>query len=111
MPVRICPTCREEVPAQAWNAHVAGHRRIGSPTGWRSKRKTVIARDDGRCTFVDPYGRRCPETTQLEVHHVDGDWRNDALENLATRCVGHNPRDPTAYKWAKDMLAPRRSRR
>jgi hypothetical protein len=104
MPVRVCPYCREEIATHEWNAHVGSHRRNGSPPGWRNRRNRVIARDGGRCTFVDPYGRRCPETTQLEVHHVDGDWRHDDEDNLATRCAGHNPRDPTAYKWAKDML-------
>jgi hypothetical protein len=31
-------------------------------------------------------------TTQLEVHHQDGNWKNNDLSNLTTRCVTHNPR-------------------
>lgn len=29
---------------------------------------------------------RCGSTSDLHVHHKDGDWRNDAIDNLETLC-------------------------
>jgi 5-methylcytosine-specific restriction endonuclease McrA len=90
------------VPWPEWTAHKRKHRRNGSTRAWRTKRAAAIARDGGRCTHVDDDGGRCFETEGLEAHHIDGDWRNDAPENLATRCGRHNPREP--LWWARDMV-------
>ena len=37
-----------------------------------SVRRHVYVRDQGRCTFVDEFGNRCPETGMLEFDHIDG---------------------------------------
>lgn len=59
--------------------------RHGSPPGWRQLRQTIIERDNGRCVY-------CGSTTNLEVHHIDGNPKNDDPSNLETRCRKHNPR-------------------
>jgi hypothetical protein len=81
---RFCTRCGVIVPANEYRAHVASHR-PGSTYAWRKLREGVLDRDGHRC-------RVCGATELLEVHHLDGDWRNDALSNLETRCRAHNPR-------------------
>jgi hypothetical protein len=57
-------------------------------------RRTVWARDGGRCTFVGTEGR-CQEAGRLEFHHVTPfarGGRTDAT-NLALRCRAHNVYD------------------
>jgi 5-methylcytosine-specific restriction endonuclease McrA len=54
-------------------------------------RRTVWARDGGRCRFEGPSGR-CGETGLLEFHHVvpyasDG---STTVDNLELRCAAHN---------------------
>jgi len=44
-----------------------------------------MARDRYAC-------RKCGATDDLEVHHVDGDWRNNELGNLITLCHDCHPR-------------------
>lgn len=55
-------------------------------------RRTIHARDGGRCTFVSTTGRRCDSRTRLEIHHVTNVARGGAgtLANLALRCRAHN---------------------
>ncbi len=55
-------------------------------------RRAVYERDRGRCRYVDPTGRRCTETKQLEFHHIrpygrGGDHR---FENICLLCRAHN---------------------
>jgi hypothetical protein len=55
-------------------------------------RRAVYARDRGRCTYINPAGRRCTETKQLEFHHIQpfgrgGDHRPD---NICLLCRPHN---------------------
>ena len=55
-------------------------------------RRAVYERDRGRCRYVDPTGRRCTETKQLEFHHIrpygrGGDHRP---ENICLLCRAHN---------------------
>lgn len=30
------------------------------------------------------------ESNRLEVHHIDGNWKNDAVENLTLLCAKHH---------------------
>lgn len=53
--------------------------RDGTDTAWRKARARAIWRDGGRCT-------RCRSKGPLEVHHRDGDWRNNQSENLVVLC-------------------------
>jgi 5-methylcytosine-specific restriction endonuclease McrA len=56
-----------------------------------SVRRSVWARDDGRCAFVGSDGR-CRETGWLEIHHVVPFARGGptTTENLELRCRAHN---------------------
>ena len=86
MPSRSCPYCHAVVPESNWFAHLRGHSdrrrpRQGTTAEWRAARKLALARDGHRCTT-------CWATEPLEVHHIDGDWRNNRLANLVTLCEG-----------------------
>jgi 5-methylcytosine-specific restriction endonuclease McrA len=88
MPHHYCETCSQVIPDAEWQAHWRAHAdarsiRQGSTSSWRTTRKQIIARDKGRCSV-------CLATTELEVHHVDGDWRNDDPSNLTTLCHDHH---------------------
>jgi 5-methylcytosine-specific restriction endonuclease McrA len=54
-------------------------------------KRTVWARDDGRCAFVGTTGR-CTETGFLEFHHVVpfADGGETSVEKLELRCRPHN---------------------
>jgi 5-methylcytosine-specific restriction endonuclease McrA len=54
-------------------------------------RRSVWARDEGRCAFEGPRGR-CRETGRLEFHHLVPFARGGRTEigNLALRCRAHN---------------------
>lgn len=56
-----------------------------------SVRRTVWARDEGRCAFVGSSGR-CTETSRLEFHHLVPFARGGptTTENVALRCWAHN---------------------
>lgn len=90
MPSRQCLVCRRTIPAAHYAEHRERHRRQvrdrpGSTRAWRRLREMILRRDGYRCVI-------CRSEDRLEVHHIDGDWRNDAPENLETRCFAHNPR-------------------
>jgi hypothetical protein len=53
--------------------------RRGSTRRWRKLRTAILTRDHLAC-------RRCGLATNLEVHHIDGDFRNDDPANLLTLC-------------------------
>ena len=56
-------------------------------------RRTVAKRDGGRCTYVDPVtGRRCRETTMLELHHQHAHALGGpaTAKNVTLRCRAHN---------------------
>lgn len=76
------PRPRSEGPSPS----SSGSRHI--PAGLR---RTVWARDEGRCAFVGSCGR-CTETSRLEFHHLVPFARGGAttLENIALRCRSHN---------------------
>ena len=46
----------------------------------------------GRSTYIDPAGRRCTETKQLEFHHVQpfGRGGDHRPENICLSCRAHN---------------------
>lgn len=55
-------------------------------------RRAVVARDGGRCTFIDAEGRRCSARDRLEFHHrkpfAKGGDRS--VSNIALMCRTHN---------------------
>jgi hypothetical protein len=55
-------------------------------------KRSVYARDGGRCSFVNKNGRRCTERHNLEFHHRKpyGRGGNRRPENLELRCRVHN---------------------
>lgn len=57
-----------------------------------SIRRTVWARDGGRCSFVGPEGIRCPSRRFLELDHRTPRALGgaDSLENLRLLCRPHN---------------------
>lgn len=65
------------------------NRRSRLPPDWAATVRRILRRDGNRCTFRFPNGGRCPETTQLEVDHIepsgsDEDW------NLQVLCKRHH---------------------
>ena len=90
MPFRLCPTCGTFIETgAAWNKHRQSHvgrkpnGRYGSTRQWRNIRTQVLNRDANRCCM-------CGSTYRLQVHHIDGDYRNNELDNLVTVCEGHH---------------------
>ena len=63
-----------------------------------SLRRTVWARDGGRCRFEGPAGR-CDETGPLEFHHVVpyASGGPTSADNLELRCAAHNRHE--AEQW------------
>ena len=55
-------------------------------------RRTVWARDQGRCTFVGNNGQRCSESRQLEFHHEQAFSTGGAhsARNLRLCCSSHH---------------------
>lgn len=57
-------------------------------------RDEVFVRDEGRCAYVAPDGRRCTSTHELEIDHVNpfaANGKHD-LSNLRLLCSAHNKR-------------------
>jgi hypothetical protein len=56
-------------------------------------RRSVHARDGGRCTFLDGRGRRCTARRHLEFHHHDapyGRGGDHSPDNIRLMCRAHN---------------------
>ncbi len=55
-------------------------------------RDKVYARDEGRCRYVDPDGKRCGETRHLHIDHIRPFARGGkhTPENLRLLCSAHN---------------------
>ena len=74
------------------------NRGIGS-RAWAVLRRQVLERDDYTCRSCGRMGAR------WEVHHLDGDRRNNDLANLATLCRGchiaahSKPVSAEAQRW------------
>jgi hypothetical protein len=67
-------------------------------------KRTVWARDQGRCAFVGTHGR-CVETSFLEFHHVRPFAVGGATDtdNLQLRCRAHNAHEAACY-FGEDLL-------
>jgi 5-methylcytosine-specific restriction endonuclease McrA len=90
-----------------YSAHRKTHKRTGSTPALKRQRLEVLARDQFTCTDCLRHESALPPGARLEVHHVDGDWRNDALSNLRLTCTDCHERVGHMW-WAEDML-PNRS--
>ena len=55
-------------------------------------KRAVKARDDGRCTFVNEMGDRCPARSGLEFDHAKplAQGGETTVENVRLRCRAHN---------------------
>lgn len=70
-------------------------RRTSEPKGRSipaSVKRLVWRRDQGRCAFVAPDGRRCGSDHGVEFHHIQPFARGGpaTVENIALRCRAHN---------------------
>jgi 5-methylcytosine-specific restriction endonuclease McrA len=72
---------------KTWKLPPAGSRDYPSAV-----KHEVWTRDEGKCTYVGPTGRRCKATYQVQVHHLDphGKGGPPTVENLTLRCRAHN---------------------
>jgi hypothetical protein len=73
-------------------------------------RRAVDRRDEGRCSFVDERGRRCPERYRLEYHHrvPFGRGGGRTLDNICLMCHAHN-QYLADLDYGKDTMDRRRS--
>jgi 5-methylcytosine-specific restriction endonuclease McrA len=90
-----------------WHAHRATHKRTGSTPALKRARLELISQTDVECTDCHRHKHQLPDGVALEVHHVDGDWRNDDMGNLRVVCTDCHDRSGHMW-WAEDML-PNRS--
>jgi len=77
--LRHCTTCKQDIEASDWNRHSASHRRNGKGAN-RSQKQAAKQRAGFACQDC---GRA---DLELEVHHRDGNWRNNSAANLAALC-------------------------
>lgn len=63
-----------------------GTGRRSDPPGWKARRARVLARDRRTCRLCKRHEAALKPGEQMEVDHVDGNARNDELENLQTLC-------------------------
>jgi hypothetical protein len=99
MASRFCRHCRKLVPSNQWIAHRQACYRRANPSprarhsssaAWKRLRLAILERDRWTCQAVGCY------EPASEVHHIDGDWRNDSPSNLISVCSAHNPRGARA---------------
>jgi len=82
---RHCTQCGEDIDLAAWQGHLDMHKRTSSTyrngKGASQKQKQKVRRRQGyRCI-------RCEQpSSSLQVHHVDGNWRNNKMANLVAAC-------------------------
>jgi hypothetical protein len=73
-------------------------------------KRTVWAREGGRCGFVAKTGRRCAERAYLEFHHIEpyavGGETN--ARNISLRCRSHNVYE-AELTFGSDVIAARQS--
>lgn len=72
-------------------------------------RRSVWARDTGRCAFVSTVGIRCASTRYLEYHHVIAfaNGGPTTIENIALRCRAHNVYEAESIFGRFDPMAVR----
>jgi hypothetical protein len=78
--------------------------------------REVYERDGGRCTFVDPEGRRCDSTSCVQIDHVDGfgRTREHRVDRLRLLCAAHNAHAADVMygkRWMDRKRAEERERR
>jgi 5-methylcytosine-specific restriction endonuclease McrA len=77
--LRHCTTCQQDVELFDWKRHREKHRRGGKGASKQQKRAAK-----------QRAGHACAECGRsdldLEVHHIDGNWRNNAWTNLIALC-------------------------
>lgn len=80
-----CAVHHREFEAGRWDQGATGRR--GTRPGWQKKRKAAFQRQHGRCGV-------CWELLEpgFEVHHRDGNARNDSDENLIAVHPGCHPK-------------------
>jgi len=89
----VSRACPEQVKAASVGAQTA---RDGSRKESRhiphEVRRGVLARDQGRCTFVSIDGQRCEQRGALQFHHKEPYARGGhaTLDNIALLCGPHN---------------------
>jgi hypothetical protein len=86
MAPRPCLRCGRLIPSGSYcRAHRPGRDRQRG-YAWADLRQRVLEVHGHRCVC-------CGATGELEIHHIDGDYRNNAMSNLEPRCVPCHPRE------------------
>ena len=80
-PASIDAPSQSEAPPKAPSRHIPA-----------AIRREVYERDDRRCTYRGPDGRRCNETHNLEFDHIEpwGRGGETSVANIELRCQIHN---------------------
>lgn len=83
-------------------------RRASLPPDWPQIRAAVLARDHGRCTWIE-HNQRCPQHATEVDHIVRGDDHRPT--NLRGLCQDHHARkssaEGNAARWAvREQRAP-----
>jgi 5-methylcytosine-specific restriction endonuclease McrA len=75
-------------------------------------KRAVAARDEGQCTFVSEYGKRCGARRMLEFDHIEEVARGGAstVENLRLRCRAHNQYS-AELSYGADFMERKRAQR
>lgn len=88
--VRRCRYCKALVDMRDWTAHrrrcydAQSERTAHAGSAqWKRDRKAAKERAHGLCWCGAP---------ATEVHHIDGNWRNNDPSNHLAVCAEHNPR-------------------
>lgn len=82
-----CPACRAEFEAgRRSDPNLTGRR--GTSAEWRRARGLALHRAGHRCERCGRCADQLPDNQYLEVHHVDGDHRNNRQGNLRVLCGG-----------------------
>lgn len=61
------------------------------PNDWNKRRQAALERAQHQCEVTMQNGERCPETTRLEVDHLER-GNNHELSNLGVKCNWHHTR-------------------
>jgi len=69
------------------------------PPNWQAIRRRILHRDGHRCTWTQNDGTRCPQTTRLEVDHINDPHNHDPA-NLRTLCHWHHAKRTAAQSAA-----------
>jgi hypothetical protein len=87
VPPPAMPRPHHEGPEQTKKAHPGPSRYIPAAI-----RRAVHKRDQGRCSYVDEQGQRCPERNRLQYHHRHpyGLGGEHSVANIGLMCRAHN---------------------